>query len=207
MAEVDYNKDQGEVLIWTLLDDTATDAPAATTGEEPVTAGAMRWLLRIVVAHIDTNDAASSPVIVIVSTMAAAADNSKYRPWDTWSAGGGQATQEGLDGVPAGTTIPVDATTDWDDADGGVWVIIKDVGTLANSELALLVGWTDGVSYTAAFAVTGTFDASDELYDNVTFHDVLLPEGTDKYRVDFFNTHGTATYAVKVDYEAVLGLE
>jgi hypothetical protein len=36
---------------------------------------------------------------------------------------------------------------------------------------------------------------------------VRLPAGTDNYRVDFFNTHGTATYAVKVDYEAVTDIE
>jgi hypothetical protein len=202
----DYTKDQGEALVWTLLDDTATDNPHVTTGDETVTAGALSWLLRIVVAHIDTNDAATSYVKVIVSTRAGA-DASRYRELVSAQAGGGQSTTEGLDDVPSGTTIPVDATTDWDDADGGVWVLIKDVGTLANSELAFLVGWSDGVSYTQAGSVVGTFDAADELYDGVDFIDVLLPEGTDTYRVDFYNTHGTATYAVKVDYEAVLDIE
>lgn len=205
MAELDFNKAQGEVLIWTLLDDTG-GAPTASTGDETVTAGAMSWLLRIVVAHIDTNDAAASRVKVIVSTRAGA-DASRYRQWLSREAGGNQSTTEGLDDVPSGTTIPVDATTDWDLADGGTWVLIKDVGTLANSELALLVDRTAGVSYTQAGTVVGTFDASDELYDGVDFIDVLLPPGTDTYRVDFYNTHATATYAVKVDYEAVLGIE
>jgi len=202
----DFTKAQGEALVWTLLDDTATDAPTVSTGDETVTDGSLSWLLRIVVAHIDTNDAASSFVKVVVSTRAGA-DASRYRELVSVQAGGGQATTEGLDDVPSGTTIPVDATGDWDDADGGTWVLIKDVGTLANSELAFLVGWSDGVSYTQAGTVVGTFDASDELYDGVDFIDVLLPEGTDTYRVDFFNTHGTATYAVKVDYEAVTDIE
>ena len=206
MAELDFNKAQGEVLVWTLLDDTATDAPTVSTGDETVTAGAMSWLLRIVVAHIDTNDAASSFVKVVVSTRAGA-DASRYRQWVSSEAGGGQAVDETLDDVPSGTTLPTAATGEWDDADGGVWVIIKDVGTLANSELAFIVGWTDGVSYTQAGTVVGTFDASDILYDGVDFINVLLPQGTDTYRVDFFNTHSTATYAVKVDYEAVLGIE
>jgi len=202
----DFTKAQGEALTWTLLDDTATNAPTVTTGTEVVTAGSLNWLLRIVVAHIDTNDAASSFVRVVVSTRAGA-DDEGWRQWLSTDAGGGQATTEGLDDVPSGTTIPVDATTDWDDADGGVWVLIKDVGTLANSELAFLVGWTDGVSYTQSGTVVGTFDASDELYDGVSFINVLLPPGTDAYKVDFFNTHGTATYAVKVDYEAVTDIE
>lgn len=205
MAELDFNKAQGEVLIWTILDDTG-GTPTASTGDETVTAGAMQWLLRIVVAHIDTNDASTSIVKVIVSTRAGS-DASRYRQWLSTQSGGGQATTEGLDDVPSGTTIPVDATTDWDLADGGTWVLIKDVGTLANSELALLVDRTAGVSYTQAGSVVGTFDASDELYDGVDFIDVLLPQGTDVYRVDFYNTHTTATYAVKVDYEAVLGIE
>ncbi len=203
----DFTKAQGEILVWTLLDDTGSNAPTATTGEKSVTEGALSWWLHIVVAHNDDTDAASSYVKVIVSAMAASADNSKYRQIASLQAGRGQATSEGLDDVPSGTTIPVDATGDFDDADGGVWVLIKDVGTLANSELALLVGWADGVSYTAAFNVTGTFDAADEIRNGVDFIDVLLPEGTDKYRVDFYNTHGAATYAVKVDYTAVTDIE
>lgn len=206
MAEQDFNKAQGEVLVWTELDDTASDAPTVSTGDETVTAGALKWLLRIVVAHIDALDAASSFVKVVVSTRAGG-DSSRYRQWVETQAGGGQALTEDLDDVPSGTTIPVVGTGDWDDADGGVWVLIKDVGTLANSELAFIVGWTDGVSYTQSGTVVGTFDASDELYDGVDFINVEIPPGTDVYRVDFFNTHGTATYAVKVDYEAVLGIE
>lgn len=206
MAEQNFNKDQGEVLVWTLLDDTATDNPHVGTGDKTVTDGATRWLLRIVVAHIDANDPAGALVKVVVSTRAGS-EASKFRQWFSYTAGGEQALTEGLDDVPSGTTIPVTGTGDWDDADGGVWVLIKDVNTLANSELAFLVGWTDGVSYTQAGSVVGTFDADDELYDSVHFMDVELPEGTDIYRVDFFNTHGTATYAVKIDYEAVLGLE
>lgn len=205
MAERDFNKAQGEVLAWTLLDDTGSNNPHVGVAGT-VTAGALRWLLRIVVAHNDDNDAASSSVKVVVSTRAGANDTHQ-REWVSTQAGGGQATSEGLDDVPSGTTIPVDATTDFDDADGGVWVLIKDVGTLSNSELAFIVGWADGVSYTGAWSVVNTFDASDEIRNGVDFINIPLPEGADAYRVDFFNTHGTATYAVKVDYEAVLGIE
>jgi hypothetical protein len=136
-SPLDFTKTQGEALVWTLLDDTATNAPFVTTGTETVADGSLEWELSIVVAHIDTNDASNSYVTVVVSSRAGA-DGTAWRQVASLEAGGGQATSEGLDDVPSTTTIPVDATTDWDDGDGGVWLLLKDIGTLSNSELVFV---------------------------------------------------------------------
>jgi hypothetical protein len=93
----------------------------------------------------------------------------------------------------------VDATTDFDDADSGVQVLIYDVGTIANSELATIVGWNDGVSYVVSGTIANTFDASDVIYSGVDHVRFTIPPGADAYRVVFFNTHSTANYAVRID--------
>jgi hypothetical protein len=56
-------------------------------------------------------------------------------------------------------------------------------------------------------AMVNTYDASDELYDGVSQHEVELPPGAATARVTFTNTHGTATYDVRVDYTTVTDIE
>jgi hypothetical protein len=203
----DFTTNRAQVLDWTTLDDTATDTSAyVSTGVQTVTEGTIEARLHIVVAHQDATDAGTSYVNISVMERVGA-DDEGWREHIPLQAGGGQATMEGLDNTTSGTTIPVDATTDWDDADGGVWLFLKDVGTLADSCLVHVVGWNDGVSYVAANAMENTYDASDELYDGVDQFEVILSPGISAYQVVFFNTHGSATYAVRVDISEVTDIE
>jgi len=198
----DYTKSQGQSLDWTLLDDYASDEPTVDTGVLAF-ADNVEVTLHLVVAHIDVVDAAASSVIIRVFVRAGG-DAEGWREWVSFQSGGGQATSEGLDDTTSGATIPVDATTDWDDADcQGKTLFLKDVGTLVDSCLVQLKGWTDGVSYTAMDNMVNTYDNSDELYDGVKEHPVNIPAGAANVRVTFTNTHATATYAVRVDYTTV----
>ena len=201
----DYTVAQGEYLDWTLLDDTATDAPFIGTGEEIIPAGAVNTVLNIVVAHIDTNE--GTTVTVSVFVQAGGNDNDEdWRSIASLNAGSGTAVTEGLDDNTVTTTIPVDATTDWDTGDGEV-LFLKDVGTLVDSCLVQIAGWSDGVSYTSAWAMENAYDASDELYSGVDFLNVPLPAGSEKCMVTFANNDADATYAVRVDYTSATDIE
>lgn len=200
---------QGQVLDWTLLDDTGTDDPYAGTGEVSVTAGALKWTLRIVVAHTDTNDGSTNYVTVSVMVQAGSNDNDEdWREILSQQAGGGQATAEALDansgsGQANPEQIKVAATTDWDTGLGEN-LFLLDAGILADSCLVKIRGWSDADYYINAWELENAYDSADSLFDGVDFINVQLPEGTEKYLVTFHNSDGDATYAVRVDYDAVL---
>lgn len=206
----DYTKSQGEILDWTLLDDFATNNPWVSAGLQTKSSEMVIDLL-IVVAHNDAVDAAASPVICRVIARAGANDEG-WREIVSFQSGLGQATEEPLDansGVSEGNPerIYVVATDDWDDADGGVWVFLKDTTVLADSCLCLLEGWADADYYINAWSLVRDYDSADRLYDGVNQYVVTIPAGVQYFDVTFYNTHGTATYAVRVDYAEVTDIE
>lgn len=206
----DYTKSQGEILDWTLLDDFATDNPWVQAGLQTKDSEMVVDLF-ITVAHNDTVDAASSPVIVRVITRAGA-DNEAWREIIPFQSGMGQATDEALNANSgAGEANPerleVASTADWDDADGGIWLFLKDTTVLVDSCLCLIAGWNDNDYYINAWDLVRAYDNADILYDGVSQHVVRLPEGVQYFDVTFYNTHGTATYAVRVDYAEVTDIE
>lgn len=208
----DFTVAQGQFLDWTLLDDTATDSPSVDSGDLTIPAGALETTLHIVVAHQDTNDASTSYVYVSVYVQAGGNDNDEdWREVCTLQAGGGQATTEALDdnsgsGQANPERIKVGATTDWDTGEGED-LFLLDAGTLADSCLVKIVGWSDADYYICAWELENAYDSSDALFDRVDFLNVPLPRGAEKALVIFTNSHGTATYAVRVDYTCVTDIE
>ena len=201
----DFTQAQDEILDWTLLDDTGSDSPFATTGQVTSLATYINSELRIVVAHNDTNDAAANFVSVVVSARAQSTGEG-WREIFAGSAGGGQATTEALDANSGASEvnperIKVAGTGDWDDGAAN-WLFLKDNGTLVDSALVLIAGWSDADYYINSWELVRDYDAADALFDGVDFINVTLPAGTAAFRVDFFNADGDATYAVRVDYEA-----
>jgi hypothetical protein len=202
----DFTQGQGQILDWTLLDDTASDNPSATTGEKTDLATNINNELRITVAHADANDAASNFVSVVVSTKSGS-NNEAWRENAPLSAGGGQALTEALNAASGASEVnperlQVADTTDWDDG-AAHWLFLKDNGTLVDSALVLVGGgWSDNDYYINQWDLIRDYDASDALFDGVDIIKVTLPAGTAAFRVDFFNADGDATYAVRVDYES-----
>jgi len=208
----DFTKAQRELLDWTLLDDIGTDNPFATTGEETLTAGSIENVLHIVVAHRDANDAASAYVTVVVSVQSGPSDNDEdWREHVSFRTGGGQATAETLNansGVSQANPerLEVADTTDWDTGLGET-LFLLDSGTLLDSCLCKIAGWSDNDYYINAWDLERDYDNADILYDTVKEHAIQLPGGTEKCRVDFFNSDGDATYAVRVDVTEVTDIE
>ncbi len=205
----DYTKAQGQILDWTTLDDTASNNPFAETGIQ-TKASEMEVNINIVVAHQDANDAGTAPATVSVLARAGA-DAEAWRLLAEFQAEAGQATAETLNAASgAGQGNPerleVADTTDWDT---GLpqWLFLKDTGTLVNSCLCLVEGWSDNDYYINAWELVNAYDNADILYDKVSQFTVRIPAGVQYFNVTFHNSDGDATYAVRVDYTEVTDLE
>lgn len=205
----DFTKSEGQILDWTLLDDTATDNPfAETTIQTKVSE--MVIDLFIVVAHRDANDAATSFVTVRVVGRTGA-DAEAWREIVSFQSGGKQAVAEALNAASGASQVnperlEVADTTDWDTGEGE-WLFLLDSGNLVDSCLCLIRGWADNDYYINAWDLVRDYDNADILHDKVSQHRVRIPAGIRYFNVTFHNAHGTATYAVRVDYAEVDALE
>ncbi len=201
-------KTEGQLLDWTLLDDTVTNVPFATSGLQTKDT-AIETDLVITVAHRDANDAASAFVTVNVwARLGTTAED--FRLLNTFSAGGGQATAEALDansGVSQANKdrVKVAATTDWDTGLGET-LFLLDAGTLINSTLVVVEGWSDADYYIAKDDLVNDYDSSDSLFDGVDQVPVRIPAGVQYFEVTFHNADGDATYAVRVDFAEVTSI-
>ena len=197
-------KSEGEILDWTLLDDTGSDAPSAET-PDIVKATELETHVLVVVAHADTNDAAAAYVTVTLMGKLGA-NLEDWRAIQTYQAGGGQSVTEALDAASAAaqTQIKVAATTDWDTG-LGERLLLQNVGTLVNSELVTIDGWADADYYTANENLSNSHDAGDgdALYSGVNEILIPIPAGLETFKITFHNSDGDATYLVRADYYEV----
>jgi hypothetical protein len=199
----DFTKSAGtSILDWTELDDTASDTPYAGTGVQTCPDD-IEIVLDIVVAHKDTNDGSTNYVTVNVWRRVGTTDED-WQLFTTFQTGGGQATAETLNansGSGVGgdeSEIHVADTTDWDTGNGET-LFLLDSGTLANSCLVTIKGWSDNAHYNADHDLVNAYDNADILHDGVSQHSVLLPASTVAYKV--------ATYAVRVRESKVTDIE
>ena len=197
----DFTKTKGQLLDWTLLDDTGSDIPSVESSvmalDEEIGAKLM-----LVVAHADTNDPAGANVYISIQVKVGANDED-WREYVQLTAGGVQATTEALDAESAAAqpNVKVAAATDWDT--GMLERLFLKDGTLINSELITVVGWADADYYIAADNLTNTHAIATALFDEVDEIPVFIPKEYDAVKVIFGNSHGTATYNVRVDYNLV----
>lgn len=198
----DFTKAKVQLKDWTLLDDTATDAPSVDAGSFSVP-DELGTILHIVVAHADTNDAAASYVTVKVLTKKGTALED-WKAFVSQQAGGGQATKVDLDAQSASgqTQVKVGSTADWDT---GLLerLFILDTAAPTASEIVTIVGWSDNDYYTADENLSNTHENTADLLNGVDELTVSVPREFQDIKVLFGNSHGTATYYVRVDYERI----
>lgn len=197
----DLTKAVAELLDWTLLDDTGSDIPSASSPDLAL-AVELGTILHIVVAHADTNDASTSHVSLKVMTKKGSA-NEDWGVYAELQAGGGQATKEDLNAQSASgqTHIEVADTTDFDT--GLLERLFILDATPADSELVTIMGWADNDYYLADDNLTNTHENTADLLDGVDEIEVTVPPEFGNVKVLFGNSHGTATYYVRVDYERI----
>lgn len=201
----DFDKSEGQILDWTLLDDIGTDNPFAETPIIP-RPDTLEFNLNIVVAHKDTTDSTVNNVVVTVMVRTGA-DDEGWRKLLEVQADAGQALTEILDansGLGQGNPerIYVAATDDWDD---GLphWLFLLDAGNLVDSCLCFIEGWADADYYINAWDLVNAYDNADSLFDKVSQFPVRIPAPYQYAKVTFHNPDGAATYAVRVDYAQV----
>jgi len=202
----DFTKSRGQLKDWTLLDDTATDTPTVDSGELDLSGGDIGCILHLVVAHADVVDAATSPVYINVMTKKGSG-NEDWGLFAQLQAGGGQAVTEALDAESASgqKQVKVAATTDWDT--GQLERLFLLDGTPANSELVTVMGWADADYYLVAENLSNTHAIATALFDGVDEIPVYIPPEFQTVKVLFGNSHGTATYYLRVDYELITDIE
>lgn len=200
-----FAKSRDELLDWTLLDDTATDEPTADSGELSIATG-LGAILHLVVAHADVVDAASYPVYINVMTKKGSAGED-WGLYKQLNAGGDQAVTEALDAESASgqKQVKVAATTDWDT--GRLERLFLLDGTPVNSELVTVMGWSDADYYLVAENLTSTHAIATALFDHVDEISVNIPKEFQTVKVLFGNSHASATYYVRIDYELVTAIE
>lgn len=206
----DFTKTQGELLDWTVLDDTLSDNPFAESTIQTFP-DELEVILHIVVAHTDTNDASANFVTISVIGRVGA-DNEGWRQLALVQAGGGQATAETLNANSGSSEVGdedqlhVADTTDFDTGTAQ-WLFLKDSGTLVNSALCLVKGWVDATHYLNAWDLVGAYDNADILYDAVSVVQVRLSASIQFANITFHNSDSAANYAVRVDYTAATDIQ
>jgi len=201
----DLTKNQGQILDWTLLDDTGSDNPFAETGIQ-TKSDELKVGLNITVAHKDTNDAANAPVTISILARVGT-DNEAWRKLFELTAEAGQATGVTLaaasgQGQANPERLEVASTADWDTGEPE-WLFLLDSGTLVDSCLCFIEGWIDNDYYINAWDLVRAYDNADILHNKVSQFKITIPEEYQYFNVVFHNSHGTATYAVRVDYASV----
>lgn len=195
-----------QLLDWSILDDT---------GGEPFLSGGIitsdSWLgtnLMIDMAHADANDAGSNEATCKIWNKGGTT-NEDWHLWMQLSANAGQANAQILaaasgSGQANPDRIEVAATANFQTP--GDMYFLKDVGTLANSCLITNRDYVSNDYVRAIHDLVNAYDNADYLYDIVDQWIVLVPP-TKYILVTFHNKDGDATYACRIQYEAITDIE
>ena len=198
---LDIDKSQGQLLDWTLLDDTgATPAMTVETGTHTYT-DTLSSTLNVVMVNIGAVADASSVGAKVFVRYGAADDG--WREFIDLKADVAVAVTIDVDAEAAAdqAVIPLSATTNFDEpARIGDTYFIKDA-TLADSELVIWGGvFTNDVSITVIDNLVTTHANTADIYQVVSQWNIRLPNGNDEAKVLFYNQDADANYAVRVDY-------
>ena len=197
---LDITKSQGELLDWTLLDDTASAAMTVETGTHSY-ADTISSTLNIVMVNIGAVADAGSVGCKVFVRYGAADDS--WREFLDLKADVAVAVTIDVDAEAASgqAAIPLSATTNFDEpARINDTFFIKDA-TLANSEMVIWGGTFDNdVSITAIDNLVTTHANTADIYQVVTQWNIKLPNGSDEAKLLFYNQDGDANYAVRADY-------
>lgn len=206
---LDATKSQGQLLDWTLLDDTgATPAMTVETGTHTYTS-AISSTLSIVMVNIGAVADASSVGFKVFVGYGAADDG--WREFAEFTADVAVAVTTVLDAESAAAqaVINVTATAGFDAVTQiGDTYFIKNA-TLANSELVIWGGvHADAATITVIDDLVTTHAVTtSSLYAVVSQWNIRLPEGNDEAKVLFYNQDADANYAVRADFANVDAIE
>ena len=194
-------KSQGELMDWTLLDDTGgvpfLESAVFDAGEGYDDSLSSTLLVTMVnVGAAGTANAQGFIVFVRVS-----ATDEGWRELIRLDMDAGASNVGDLDDAAASAqaVIPLTSTTNFETP--GTVFFIKDETTIADSALVIFGGtFSDDVSITVIDNLVNAYDASDNLYSNVQQWPIVLPSECDEAKVVFYNGDADANYACRIDY-------
>lgn len=122
----------------------------------------------------------------------------------------GTANSENPSGAEAAgqTVIEVASTTGLYDDDETRWIFIEDTGTVADSEMCLLVSHVANTSITIQDGLTNAKDTSDVIFDIADTYCIDIPIWAYRVRVIYDNTYDSdgATIHTKCRISKVTGI-
>lgn len=195
-----------QLLDWSILDDT---------GGDPFLSGGIitsdSWLntnLMIDMVHADTNDTGSNEAMCKIWSKGGIA-NEDWHLWMQLNASAGQANGQILAAASgAGQANPdrieVAATANFQTP--GDMYFIRDMGTLVDSCLVTNRDYITNDYIRIVHDLVNAYDNADYLYDIVDQWIVSVPP-TKYILITFHNTDGDATYACRIQYEAITDIE
>jgi len=203
----DYTKSRGQLMDWTLLDDTAA-VPSLESSELALDDDILA-LLHIDVCHADAVDATTNNVELVVWIKSGTTDDD-WHEFVRVQATAGQANGQVLAAAsgasqPNPDRIEVASTTNFENP-GDVY-FLKDVGTLANSCIVVNKDFVNDDYIQCIDDLLLDYDTSDYVYDIVNQWNFELPASTAAVRVTFHNPDGTANYACRIRWTKVTDIE
>lgn len=206
----DYTKTQGQLMDWTLLDDTggvpSLESPALDSGES--LDSSLLATLHIDMCHADANDAGTANASYIVWGKSGTTDEDWHKLFEG-QADAGQANGQVLaaasgSGQANPNRIEVAATANFQTP--GDSYFLKDVGTLADSCIVVNKDYVLNDYIECIDDLVNAYDTADYVYDIVNQWSLQLPGDLQAVRVTFHNPDGDATYACRVRYTMVTDL-
>lgn len=102
----------------------------------------------------------------------------------------GTANEASFDDTEAAgqTILSVGVTTGFEDPETR-WIFIEDKGTVADSEMALLVSYVNDDTITVQDGIANAKDTADDCYNIADTYAIEIPMATNRVRVIYDNTH------------------
>lgn len=202
----DITPGSGQIMNWTLLDDTGAVPTLETSELTEAThsiSSSLSFTLHIDMCHADSNAAGDSAGfnVLINSSVGVHSDEDWHLLGGmSYEATGGSAILTALAATSgAGETNPERvelATTANYNTPGAAYFILDN--TIANSEIVYNQDTVTDDYIEAMDDMSQVHDASDCIFNIVDHWDIQLPQGIQKAKVQFWNKDADATYACRV---------
>lgn len=193
-------KSQGQLMDWTLLDDTVGVESGLLNAGEGYN-DSIQAMLHIVMAHKDGNANTGTPGCVVFIRVSGTDEG--WRELVRFNATTTTANTQILAAASGASQanperIEVAATANFDGI--GDVAFLFDAGDITNSALVAIKDFVANDYVVNMDDLVGDYDNADSLFDVVDEWHVVLPSTTDEVKVLFYNDDADSEFACRVDY-------
>lgn len=196
-------KTNGQLMDWSLLDDTAANPFLETNeiGSNESLDSCLDCILHIDMCHYDDNEA-DDPAYCEVMIKSGATDED-WHSLITFQATGGTAGKQNLDATSgSGEANPeriyVGSTTNFETVGDKYW--LRRAADITESCIVINKYFANDDYIVAMDNLVNTYYSTDPIYNIVDQWNVRLPREVQAAKVIFYNTDSNARYACRVRY-------